>query len=106
MIAVAALLFAMPRGTDFWLTFVALVGLLRHARDVLALHATGEQVLGRGPGIEPRWRELLFDRFEKRNKREAGQVGWTELRDRWEYSQVMRAALSTGSLFALVIAVT
>jgi hypothetical protein len=33
-------------------------------------------------------------------------VEWTELRNRWEYSHVVRAALSTASLIALVIAIS
>ena len=32
-------------------------------------------------------------------------VAWTDLRDRWEYSHVVRAALSAVSFFALVIAI-
>jgi hypothetical protein len=30
---------------------------------------------------------------------------WTELRDRWEYSHVMRVVLAFGSVIALIIAV-
>jgi hypothetical protein len=49
----------------------------------------------------------FFSFGSKRKARdEARAVDWTELRDRWEYSHVMRAALSTVSLVALVIAVT
>ena len=32
-------------------------------------------------------------------------LSWTELRDRWEWSHVVRAALAVASLIALVIAV-
>lgn len=40
------------------------------------------------------------------NKEETRRVSWTQLRDLWEYSHVVRAVLSAVSLIALVIAVS
>jgi len=36
---------------------------------------------------------------------EAGSEGWTKLRDRWEYSHVLRASRAVIALIALTVAV-
>jgi hypothetical protein len=37
---------------------------------------------------------------------EDGIDGWKKLRDRWEYSHVLRAVLSIVALIALIVAIT
>ena len=101
------LLLRMPRGNaEFWLTLVALLGLVSmHGVYWLVTYPVNkfwiqEENLNRaGAGF--------FSVGSKSQGRdESRPVRWTALRDRWEYSHVVRAALSTVSLVALVIAVT
>jgi hypothetical protein len=107
VIAVATLLFRMPQGNaEFWLTLVALLGLIgMHGVYWLVTHPVnkfwmqGENLNRAGAGF--------FSLGSKgKGRDESRPVRWTALRDRWEYSHVVRAALSTVSLVALVIAVT
>jgi hypothetical protein len=107
IIVIAVLLFVMPiGGADFWLTLVSLVGLLgMHVAYWLLTHPVnkfwveGQDLSRVGAG---------FFSFGSRDKGadKALPVGWMELRNRWEYSHVLRAALSTVSLVSLLIAVT
>jgi hypothetical protein len=104
IIALAVLLFVMPRGAEFWLTLVALLGLIgMHAVYWLFTHPVNKFWV-EGQELN-RVGASFFSFGSKGDKRNARPIGWTELRDRWEYSHVVRAALSTVSLVALVIAV-
>jgi hypothetical protein len=47
-----------------------------------------------------------FDPMKRVAPSESGAAGWTQMRNRWEYSHVVRAGLATISLLALVIAIT
>jgi Domain of unknown function (DUF1772) len=104
MIVTIILLFLTPWGTaDFWLTLVALLGLIgMQAVYWLLTHPINkfwlqdEQLRGLGAGF------FSFG-THKENTRP---VSWTELRDRWEYSHVVRAGLAFMSLLALVIAIS
>ena len=107
IMAIALLLFVMPFGsTDFWLAIIALVGLIAmHGAYWLITHPVnkfwveGQDLSRVGAGF--------FALGSKgKGPDESRPVSWTTLRDRWEYSHVVRAALSTVSLVALVIAVT
>ncbi|MGH7526645.1 MAG: anthrone oxygenase family protein [Gemmatimonadales bacterium] len=104
MIATLVLLMLTPQGSDFWLTLIAFLGLLAmHAVYWIVTHPVNQywlrgQALGSfGSGF-----------FSLASARGTGDrtVEWTELRDRWEYSHVVRAVLSLLSLVALVIAVS
>ena len=96
------LLFLMPLGNaDFWLTLVALLGLIgMQAVYWLFTHPVNkfwlqdEKLSGFGSG------------FFSFGKEETRPVSWTEFRDRWEFSHVARAGLAFVSLLALVIAVS
>jgi Domain of unknown function (DUF1772) len=98
------LLVLIPFGNaDFWLTLVALLGLIgMQAVYWLFTHPVNkfwlqdEKLSGFGSG---------FFSFGT-NKEERRPVSWTELRDRWEYSHVARAGFAFVSLLALVIAVS
>jgi hypothetical protein len=97
------LLFLTPSGsTDFWLVLVALLGLLGmqvvywiFTHPVNKFWLRDEKLSGMGAG---------FFSLGK-NKEKPRPVSWTELRDRWEYSHLARAALAFVSLLALVIAI-
>jgi hypothetical protein len=107
IIVIAVLLYRMPQGSiDFWLTLTSLVGLIAmHVAYWLVTHPVnkfwveGQDLSRVGAG---------FFSFGSKASRsgEGRSIGWTELRDRWEYSHVMRAALSSVSLVSLVVAVT
>ena len=103
-ILIVILLCLMPAGTmAFWLTLVSLVGLiLMQTVYWLVTHPVNgfwlrDQNLGRfGSG---------FFSFGSARRRAANPVKWTELRDRWEYSHVVRAGLAVASLAILVTSV-
>ncbi len=104
IISTIILLLMPPRGrADFWLTLVALLGLIgMHAVYWLVTHPVNKfrlqdeklSVVGSG----------FFSFTSRRGK--AGQVGWRELRNCWEYSHVARAGFAIVSLMALVIAIS
>jgi hypothetical protein len=100
-----ALLFLLPSGsTAFWLTLVAVVGLAAmHAAYWVLTHPVnkfwleGERLDRAGAGF------FAFDPL-KGSRVEIDRRDWTALRDRWEYSHVVRAALAGLSLVSLVTA--
>jgi hypothetical protein len=100
MIAAFTLLLFTPFGTmSFWLTAAAFAGLaLAHAVYWAITHPVNK----------------VWVKDEKLSKSgsaffAAGSTtatgDWTELRDRWEWSHVVRAGLAVASLVALVVAV-
>jgi hypothetical protein len=98
------LLLTPPRTEAFWLTFVALVGLIGMqavywlvTHRVNRLWLQGQTLGGLGSG---------FFSFASGRRSEARPAGWTDLRDRWEYSHLARAVLAVLSLVALVIAIS
>jgi hypothetical protein len=103
VVATLVLLFLTPRGgSSFWLTLVALVGLVAtHAAYWIFTHPVNrfwlqrEELSGLGRGF-----------FSLGTKRaDTRPPAWTDLRDRWEYSHVLRAGLASVSFIALIIAV-
>lgn len=104
-IATIILLFLTPtRSADFWLTLVALLGLIgmqavywRFTHPINNLWLQGEK-LGRFGGD--------FFSFGTDGKTTGPAVSWTELRNRWEYSHVVRAGLAAVSFIALLVAVS
>lgn len=102
LLATLALLLMTPMGSvDFWLTLVALLGLIGmqavywlFTHPVNKVWLEGEKLSGFGSGF------FSFGTNKEKNR----SVSWTQLRDRWEYSHVARAGLALVSLTALVIA--
>jgi hypothetical protein len=98
------LLFVTPFGSAaFWLMLAALVGLMGmqavywiFTHPVNKFWLQDEKLSRIGSG---------FFSFAAKTAR-SRPVSWTELRDRWEYSHVARAALAFISLTALLIAIT
>jgi hypothetical protein len=108
LILTIILLFFTPLGSvDFWLTLVALLGLIgMRATYWLFTHPVnkfwlqGQKLSGLGSSFF----SLGADRSSSQKKSHA--MDWTDLRNRWEYSHVARAGLPFASLTTLVIAIT
>jgi hypothetical protein len=102
-ISTTILLAATPPGSaDFWLTLVALIGLVGmqavywlFTHPVNKLWLQGEKLGSFSSG---------FFSFASAGKPDR-QVEWTDLRDHWEYSHVARAGISFVSFIALIIAI-
>ena len=109
IISTIILLVLTPRGTAaFWLTLVALLGLITmHAVYWLGTHPVndfwlqGEKLSGLGSGFFA-WGSAS----RRRRQSEPRPVDWTDLRNRWEYSHVARAGLAALSFIALLIAIS
>jgi hypothetical protein len=103
IVSTIILLILTPRGTaDFWMTFVAVLGLIvMQAVYWLVTHPVnnfwlqGKKLSGLGGGFFSIGAGTTRDH----------KVEWTELRNRWEYSHVARAGLAGVSFVALLIAI-
>jgi hypothetical protein len=100
----ALLLFLVPAGsTAFWLTVAGLAALvIMHAAYWLLVHPVNNfwlkdfKLKGMGQG---------FFGFDPLGRTEgSAQPEWTQLRDRWEYSHIIRAVLGLAGLTLLVSA--
>ena len=108
ILATLALLVATPSGgAGFWLIFAALIALLAmHAVYWVLTHPVngfwlrGGRIGRAGAGF------FEFDPMRRGRTMGHPRVNWTSLRDRWEYSHVLRAALALVALILLAIAVT
>jgi hypothetical protein len=104
IILTIVLLFLTPsRSANFWLTLVALLGLIgMQAVYWLFTHPVNKFWL------EDEKLSSVGSSFFSfgANRENTSSVNWAELRNRWEYSHVARAGLGLTSLFALVIAIS
>ena len=104
-LALIWLLLLMPRATaDFWLTLVALLGLVA----MQAVYWTVTHPLNRFwvKNVKlNRFNSALF-RFGAKSLDKPAAPVWTDLRDCWEYSHVARAACAAASLMALLFALS
>ncbi|WP_246248868.1 anthrone oxygenase family protein [Chelativorans alearense] len=100
IIATALLLFLTPAGTvAFWLVLIALLAMLfTVATYWLAVHPVNKHWM-EGQSVSASGATF----FGVGSKREARKPEWTELRDRWEYSHVARAVVTSVGLIALVV---
>jgi len=106
LVAVIALLLFTPRETTaFWLTVVAMFGMLGmqivywtliHPINQFWLQSANATVGNLGGG---------FFAFDPAGRTGGTQADWTNLRDRWEYSHVARAGLAFLSFLSLVLAI-
>jgi hypothetical protein len=105
IILTLVLLVTTPQGATFWLVFVALAGfvgmqlvywLITHSLNKVWLHGT--KLSGAASGF------FSFAATTADGK-QAATENWTRLRDRWEYSHVLRAGLGGFSFIALAISV-
>jgi hypothetical protein len=97
------LLFAMPAGSNsFWLAVGALVLLAAmHASYWLLTHPVNRFWL---KGVELKGAGATF--FDVGSSRiDAREPDWTQLRNRWEFSHLLRAGFAAASLILLVTAI-
>jgi hypothetical protein len=107
-ISTIILLFLTPFGdADFCLTLVSLLGLLGmqavywlFTHPVNKFWVAGENLDRFSSGF------FSFAAGKSRLDDKAHPPDWTDLRDRWEYSHVARAALALVSLIAMVISIS
>lgn len=106
-IAALILLFLTPRASaEFWLTVVALLGLVAmQAVYWLVTHPVNQFWV---EGVKLNRVSSGFFSFGANRVRQDNKTApdWTELRDRWEYSHVARAACALVSFVALVVAIS
>jgi hypothetical protein len=107
-IATIILLFlTQTASADFWLTLVALLGLIA----MQAVYWLGTHPVNRfwveGVNLD-RFSSsfFLFGANRSRVQNEVRFPDWTELRNRWEYSHVARAGCALASFTMLVIAIS
>jgi hypothetical protein len=105
---ITLLCFTPAGGVDFWLTLVAVVGLLGMqvvywliTHPVNRYWIQGQRLGSLGAGFFS-----LAPTKRPGGQSETHSVSWIVLRDRWEYSHLVRALLVLASLVALVLAVT
>ena len=107
MISTLILLVLAPLGSaDFWLTLVALLGLIgMQAVYWLVTHPVNQFWLQDEPlsGVSRGFFSFASTRGPGR-PHESSPVPWTDMRDRWEYSHVVRAGFAALSFIALVVA--
>lgn len=105
LIATLILLFFTPWGSaEFWLTVVALLGLVgMQAVYWLLTHPVnqfwleGENLSGFSAG---------FFSFGANQSHKTHPADWTDLRNQWEYSHMIRAGFALMSLVAIIIAIS
>jgi hypothetical protein len=107
MIATLVLLVLSPaQSAAFWWTLAALIALVAmHAAYWLLTHPVNkfwlrdQQLQGFGAGF------FAFDPLKRSAPAASHEDSWTNYRDRWEYSHVLRAVLAAISLISLVTGV-
>jgi hypothetical protein len=103
LLLLLVVLLLMPSGTRFWLTAGALAALAAmHAAYWLLTHPVNNFWLKdyelKGMGA----RFFFFDPLKRSNP---AKPDWRDLRDRWEFSHLVRAGLGLASLVLIVTAV-
>jgi hypothetical protein len=99
IILVGVLLFVTPRGSaDFWLTLVGLLGLIGMHGVYWVLTHPVNKFWVEGQDLNHIGASFFSFGSTDKGRGDSRPPEWTELRDRWEYSHVMRAALSLVSL--------
>ena len=104
IILTALLAFLMPAGTpSFWLTVFACLALaLMHAIYWVSIQPVNNFWL-KDIGLQGAGK--AFFALGSISPARSGQMDWTYLRDRWEYSHLARAVLAVAALVSLVTAV-
>ncbi|MDV2994497.1 MAG: hypothetical protein N4J56_004151 [Chroococcidiopsis sp. SAG 2025] len=104
LVVTLALLFFTPLGSaEFWLTLVALLGLVGMQVVYWLLTHPVNQFWLEGENLN-RFSAGFFS-FTANPSNQPRPVDWTDLRNQWEYSHVARAGFALVSLIAIVIAV-
>ena len=103
IVTLILLLFTKPATSEFWLTLIALLGLV----GMQLVFWTLVQPVNRF------WIQDLklgtfgagFFAFDPAGRAHSRNFDWTKLRDRWEYSHIVRAGLAFVSFVCLLIAI-
>jgi hypothetical protein len=104
-LAAIVLLFLTPRASpEFWLTLVALLGLI--AMEAVYWFVTHPVNRFWVEGVKLGQAGAGFFSFGTKGRGKKEAQDWTELRDRWEYSHVARAICASVSFVALLIALS
>lgn len=105
LVATLILLFFTPWGSaEFWLTLIALLGLIgMQATYWLLTHPVNQFWL---EGEDLNAFSVGFFSFGANRSNTTDPADWTDLRNQWEYSHVIRAGFALVSLIAIVIAIS
>jgi hypothetical protein len=105
IVATILLLLFMPfRGAPFWLTFVALLGLVAMQAVFWLVTQPVNRYWLKGEKLGA-FSSRFFSLGTQRSSLDPSRpLSWTQLRDRWEYSHVARAGFALVSLVAIVVA--
>lgn len=102
MVTLILLLFTPLESTKFWLTLVALLGLVgMQAVYWLLIHPVNQFWL-EGENLS-RFSAGFFSFGVNQTQQNKRAIDWTDLRNQWEYSHVIRAGFALISLVAIVI---
>jgi Domain of unknown function (DUF1772) len=101
VLTILVLVFTPVGSAAFWLTLVALLGLIGMQGAYWVLTHPVNRVWLRGERLSG-FSSRFFAFGKKRG--DVPEPEWTELRDRWEYSHVVRAGLAFVSFVAVLIA--
>lgn len=104
-LALLWLVYVTPKGTaDFWLTLVALLGLIAMQVIYWLITHPINQFWVKNVKLNRLGFNFFGFGFRRLSKPQA--PAWTELRNRWEYSHVARAGCAAVSFIALAIALS
>ncbi|MDV2997075.1 MAG: hypothetical protein N4J56_006780 [Chroococcidiopsis sp. SAG 2025] len=104
LVVTLVLLFFTPLGSaEFWLTLVALLGLVGMQVVYWLLTHPVNQFWLEGENLN-RFSAGFFS-FAASRSNKTRPVDWTDLRNQWEYSHVARAGFALVSLIAMIVAV-
>lgn len=105
LIATLILLCLTPlRSSEFWLTLVALLGMVGMQAVYWLLTHPVNQFWLEGENLGDF--SAGFFSFGANRFQQTHPVEWTDLRNRWEYSHVIRAGFALVSLIAIIIAIS
>lgn len=105
LIVTLILLFFTPWGSaESWLTLVALLGLVGMQAVYWFLTHPVNQFWLKGEDLSGF--SASFFSFGTNQSNETHSVDWTDLRNQWEYSHVVRAGFALVSLIAIMIAIS
>ncbi|MBE9079080.1 DUF1772 domain-containing protein [Romeria aff. gracilis LEGE 07310] len=108
ILSTTVLLVLMPsRSTNFWLTLVALLGLIGMQAVYWFFTHPINKFWVEGENLDRFSSDFFsFGTNKAQAESETCPPDWMELRDRWEYSHVARAGFAILSLVAIVIAIS
>lgn len=104
-LAIALLFYTPSASADFWLTLVALLGLIGMQAVYWSFTHPVNKFWVEGENLD-RFSSSFFSFRVNKTENATHSPDWTELRNRWEYSHVVRAVCGFISLLALLVAIS